>query len=189
MKQKLLERARGPNALRALFGVAFIESSVFPIPPDVMLIPMVLAKPERAWSYALWCAIASVLGGCLGYAIGWFAWDTIGEPLLDFYGKANAYAQFQAWFDKWGFWSVFGAGLTPFPYKVITITSGSVHLNFLAFTLASALSRSLRFFLVAGIVRLAGERAHDLIEKHFGWLTFAIFVLLIAGFVVIKFIH
>lgn len=189
MKQKLLDLARGPNAMRALFGVSFIESSVFPIPPDVMLIPMVLAKPEKAWRIALICTIGSVLGGCLGYAIGWFAWDSIGEPLLNFYGKADSYAQFQAWFDKWGFWSVFGAGLTPFPYKVITITSGSVQLNLLAFTAASILSRGLRFFLVAGIVRLMGERAHNLIEKHFGWLTFAIFVLLVAGFAAIKLVH
>ncbi|MBL4617614.1 MAG: DedA family protein [Robiginitomaculum sp.] len=189
MKQKLLDIARGKNALRGLFGVSFIESSVFPIPPDVMLIPMVLARPERAWLIAGVCTIASVLGGILGYFIGMFAWETIGQPVLELYGKQDSFDIFKEWFDKWGFWSVFGAGFTPFPYKVITMASGSVQLNFAAFIAASILSRGARFFLVAAVIRYAGDRARAQIEKHFGLITLAIFVLMILAIFSLKFIR
>ncbi len=189
MKQKLLEMARGKNALRALAGISFIESSVFPIPPDVMLIPMVLAKPERAWHIAAVCTIASVLGGLLGYGIGWFAWDSIGQPILEMYGKEDAYAAFKGWFDQWGFWAALGAGFTPFPYKVITITSGAVQLNFAVFLIASVLSRGGRFFLVAAVIRFAGDKARARIEQHFGLITFGLFAMLLAVFVGIKFLH
>jgi len=189
MKNKLLELARGKNALRALFGISFIESSVFPIPPDIMLIPMVLARPKRAWLIAGVCTLASVLGGVLGYAIGILAWETIGQPVLEFYGKQESYAVFKNWFEEWGFWAVFGAGFTPFPYKVITITSGSVHLNFLAFVAASVLARGGRFFLVAAIIRFAGERARVWIEKYFGWITLVLFVGALLGLFALKFIH
>ena len=189
MKSKLLEIARGKNALRGLFGVSFIESSVFPIPPDVMLIPMVMARPNNAWLIAGVCTLGSVLGGIFGYAIGWFAWETIGQPVLEIYGKQESYDVFKQWFEKWGFWSVFGAGFTPFPYKVITITSGSVHLNFLAFVVASVLARGARFFLVAAIIRIAGERAHGLIEKYFGWITLLLFAGAIAGLFALKLLH
>jgi membrane protein YqaA with SNARE-associated domain len=189
VKQKMLALARGPNALRALFGISFIESSVFPIPPDIMLIPMVLAKPERAWKIATVCTIASVLGGVFGYAIGMFAWETIGQPILEMYGKEDAYAKFKSWFDQWGFWAAFGAGLTPFPYKVITITSGAIHLNFAIFLIASVLSRGARFFLVAAVLRLAGERARECIEKYFGWLTLAMFALVLLGLCAVKLVH
>jgi len=189
MKQKLLQLARGKNALRVLFGVSFIESSIFPIPPDVMLIPMVLAKPERAWSIAAVCTLGSVLGGIFGYAIGWFAFDSIGQPVLEMYGKVQSYEVFKTWFEHWGFWAALGAGFTPFPYKVITITSGVVHLNFIIFLLASVLARSARFFLVAAVIRFAGDQARAQIEKHFGLITIAIFAVLGALFALIKLIH
>ncbi|VAV96847.1 FIG139438: lipoprotein B [hydrothermal vent metagenome] len=189
MKDKLLQMARGKNAMRSLFGVAFIESWIFPIPPDVMLIPMVLARPQAAWRIAGICTLASVLGGILGYGIGWFAFTSIGQPVLEIYGKVEAYEAFKNWFDQWGFWAAFGAGFTPFPYKVITITSGAVHLNFIIFMLASVLSRGGRFFLVAAIIRFAGDRARAQIEKHFGLITLALFVMLALVFIGIKYVH
>ncbi|MBL4596200.1 MAG: DedA family protein [Robiginitomaculum sp.] len=185
----MIEMAGGKNALRALFGVSFVESSVFPIPPDVMLIPMVLARPDRAWVIAGVCTLASVLGGLAGYAIGWFAWEALGQPILEMYGKQEAYDRFVTWFNEWGFWSVFGAGFTPFPYKVITITAGSVQLNLLAFFAASVLSRGARFFLVAAIIRFAGNRARDLIEKYFGWITFGLFAMALLAIFGLRFIH
>ena len=117
------------NALWMLAAVAFIESSVFPIPPDVLLIPMVLAARTKWFKYAVVCTIASVLGGYLGYSIGYFAYETIGLPILEFYGKAEKFAEFQGMYNDWGAWIVFGAGVTPFPYKVITIASGVTALD------------------------------------------------------------
>lgn len=181
--------ARGKNALRSLFGISFIESSVFPIPPDVMLIPMVLARPEKAWMIAGVCTLASVLGGVFGYVIGWLAWDSIGQPILEMYGKEDSYDVFKQWFENWGFMAVFGAGFTPFPYKVITLTSGSVQLNFAAFMVASVLSRGGRFFLVAAVIRFAGERARAKIEKHFGLITLALFVMLFFAFIGLQYIR
>ncbi len=188
MKSRLLDLARGKQAYPALAIVAFIESSVFPIPPDVMIIPMVLADRKKAWVIATIGTLASVAGGILGYMIGAFAWDTIGQPLLDLYGKQDSFETFRAWFEEYGFLTVFGAGLTPFPYKVITIASGFSHINLGIFMIASVIARGGRFFMVAALVRLLGDRAQDLIEQHFALLVSAIFGVVILGFVALKFI-
>jgi len=167
-----------------LAGVSFIESSVFPIPPDVMLIPMVVSKPERAWRYAFVCTIASVLGGILGYWLGWMFWDSLGQPLLDRLGKGDKIGALQTLYDEHGALAVFGAGLTPFPYKVITIMSGALKLNFGLFIAASVLARSMRFFLVAAIVKKFGSRAEDIIRKNFALATIVIFAALCALYAV-----
>lgn len=176
------------HALAALALVAFIESSVFPIPPDILIIPMVLAAREKAWRIALVCTAASVIGGLGGYGIGYFLYETVGGPLLEFYGYADKFRQFQSYYHEWGAWIVGGAGLTPFPYKVITIASGVANLDMVVFIVASVLSRGLRFFLVAGLLWYFGEPIRTFIEKNLGILTIVFFVLLLGGFVAIKFL-
>jgi len=176
------------HADRWLAAVSFIESSVFPIPPDVMLIPMVLADRARAWRIALICTIASVLGGLLGYAIGAFLFDQVGRPMLEFYGYTAKFDQFRATYADWGAWAVFIAGVTPFPYKVITILSGLASLDIWVFCIASVLARGFRFYLVAGLLWYFGEPIRAFIEKYLG-LLFTIFcLLLVGGFVVIRFV-
>ena len=176
------------NAKGALAAVAFVESSVFPIPPDVLLIPMVLAARAGAWIIAGWATIASVLGGLLGYAIGLFFYESIGQPLIEAYGYGGKFADFQGRYQEWGAWIVFIAGVTPFPYKVITITSGVVQLDILVFTIASVLARGLRFYVVAALLWYFGPPIRDFIEKRLG-LMFTIFcVLLVGGFVVARYL-
>ncbi len=170
------------HAVGALACVSFIESSVFPIPPDVLLIPMVLAARRRAWLIAAVCTLASVAGGAAGYGIGFFLFEGIGRPLLEFYGYMADFAAFQAQFNEWGAWIVAGAGLTPFPYKVITIASGVTALDPLVFMVASLLSRGLRFFLLAGLLWYFGPAIRGLIENHLGKLTMMFFALLLGGF-------
>lgn len=183
-----LDLAGHRHALSALALVAFVESSVFPIPPDVLIIPMVLAAREKAWKIAFVCTAASVLGGIFGYAIGALLFDQVGSPVLNFYGYAERFDQFSAYYNDWGAWAVFFAGLTPFPYKVITILSGVTGLDLLVFTIASILARGLRFFIVAGLLWYFGEPIRAFIEKRLG-ILFVIFVILLAGgFVLVKFV-
>ncbi|MGH6944670.1 MAG: YqaA family protein, partial [Geminicoccaceae bacterium] len=139
-----MAQAASPRALWILAALAFVESSIFPIPPDVLLIPMVLALPSRAWLIAGVCTLSSVAGGWLGYALGALLFETIGRPVLELYGDLDAFAAFQARYHEYGAWFVFGAGLTPFPYKVITIASGVTGLDLLTFTVASIFGRGLR---------------------------------------------
>ncbi len=157
-----MAQAEKPYALWMLALIAFVESSVFPIPPDVLLIPMVLAAPGRAWLIATLCTVSSVAGGMLGYAIGALLFEAIGRPILDFYGYASQFAEFQTWYNDWGAWIVFGAGLTPFPYKVITIASGVTGLNLATFMIASVLARGGRFFAVAALLWWFGEPIRQL---------------------------
>ncbi|MBL6946008.1 MAG: DedA family protein [Rhodospirillales bacterium] len=176
------------HAIWALGAVAFIESSVFPIPPDIMLIPMVLAARNRAWRIAAVCTVASVLGGALGYAIGFAAFEAVGQPLLDLYGYAPKFDQFRDYYNEWGAWAVFIAGVTPFPYKVITILSGLTGLDFVIFMVSSVFARGLRFFFVAGLLWYFGEPIRRFIEKYLNWLAVAFVVLLVGGFALVKFI-
>lgn len=178
--------AQTPYALWALAAVAFIESSIFPIPPDVMLIPMILAAPHRAWLYAGVCAVASVVGGMAGYAIGYGLFDAVGEPILAFYGKAGHIDTFRAEYAEWGAWAVLFAGLTPFPYKVITIASGAAHLNIWVFLVASIVARGLRFFLVAALLWRFGAPIRNFIERHFGLAVTLGFAVLLGGFALVK---
>lgn len=174
------------HAERALFGISFIESSVFPIPPDILLIPMCLADRLRAFRFAAICTIASVLGGLFGYAIGVFLFDTIGQWVLDVYGLGETFLSFESKFNEWGWWLVLMAGFTPFPYKVITIASGVFHLNLPIFIAASIISRGGRFFIEAGLLYLYGDKIRRFIDRYFGLLTILFFVLLLGGFAAIK---
>lgn len=174
------------HALWVLAAVAFIESSVFPIPPDVLMIPMIIARPNRAFLIAFVALVASVLGGLLGYAIGAFAFDTVGQPILASLGKADAMAEFNTRFNDLGFWAVLTAGVTPFPYKVITIMSGWTGMPLGTFIVTSILARALRFFVVAGLLWKFGAPIRDFIEKRLG-LMFTLFILaLIGGFFAVK---
>ena len=184
----MLNLASRRNAMYFLFAVAFIESSFFPIPPDVMLIPMVLAAPAKAWRIAGIATAASVLGGAFGYAIGVFFFDLIARPILTFYGYMHQFDVFKDFYHEWGAWIVFGAGITPFPYKVITIASGVVHLDFAVFMLASVVARGMRFYLVAWLLKKYGEPMKDYIEKNLGMLSVLFLLLLLGGFACIKFL-
>ena len=175
------------NSIWVLAAVAFIESSVFPIPPDILLIPMVLAARDRAWRFAAVCTIASVLGGLLGYVIGMFIYESAGLPLLELYGYADKFHEFSSRYNEWGAWIVFIAGLTPFPYKVITIASGVTELNLVIFTVASVLARGLRFYIVAALLWWLGPPVREIIEKRLGPVTIIFCVLLLGGFIVAKY--
>ena len=183
-----LSLARHPNALWALAFVAFIESSVFPIPPDVLMIAMIVARPSRAFVIAGVATVASVAGGLLGYWIGYGAFETLGRPVLEFYGKDAYFTEFQARYNEWGAWAVLIAGVTPFPYKVITILSGATALNLWVFLVASVIARALRFFIVAALLWKFGAPIRDFIERRLG-LVFSVFmVLLLGGFLAIRFL-
>jgi len=176
------------HALLALAVISFAESSVFPIPPDVLLIPMILAARERAWLIAGVCTAASVVGGVFGYTIGALLFDTLGQPIVEFYGYLDRYQEFQAGYEEWGAWIVAGAGFTPFPYKVITITSGVMQLDFGVFMIASIASRGARFFLVAALLWYFGPPIRSFIERYLAQLTILFFVLLFGGFVALRYL-
>jgi len=178
--------ARHPRAFPALCGLSFAESSFFPIPVDLMLLPMVQASPEKWWRLALWSSLFSVLGGIFGYFIGMLFFETIALPLLEMLGKTESMDTFRDSVNKHsGLW-VFGAGFTPFPYKVITIMSGAVPIGFGIFVAASTLSRTLRYLVVAGIVRLMGQQAEQWMKEHFAIFTVVSFGLLIALYMAYK---
>ena len=175
-----LSLAQHRHALWALAAVSFVESSFFPIPPDIVMIPMILARPSRAWLIAGVALIASVLGGLFGYAIGAFAFETIGQPILASLGKAHAMDEFSTRFNDMGFWAVLVAGITPFPYKVITIMSGWTGMPLVTFMATSVLARGLRFFIVAGLLWRFGAPIRGFIERRLP-LLFTIFVVLLLG--------
>lgn len=180
--------AAHPQALWVLAIVSFAESSVFPIPPDVLMIPMILARPSRAWLIAGVCLVASVLGGLLGYAIGAFAFEEVGRPIFEALGKVERIEQFNDRFNDFGFWPVLIAGITPFPYKVITIMSGWTGLPLGTFIITSIIARGFRFFIVAALLWKFGEPIKHFIEKRLGFM-FILFVLLLGGgFYVLKFL-
>lgn len=185
---RMMELSTHRHAIWVLAAVSFIESSIFPIPPDVILIPMVLAARNKAWKYAAVCTAASVIGGIAGYGIGYFLFDSIGRNIVNFYGYGAKFAAFQETYNQWGAWIVAGAGLTPFPYKVITIASGVTALNPLTFIIASVVSRGIRFFVVAALLWKFGAPIRTFIEKNLGRLTVAFFVLLFGGFLLIRYL-
>lgn len=183
-----MRSATHKRAPAALFGVSFIESSFFPIPPDVMLIPMVLANRAKAWWLAFLATAGSVLGGLFGYFIGFALFDIAGKPLLELYGALDQFHTFADQYNEYGAWIVFIFGVTPFPYKVITIASGATALNIGVFLLASIASRGLRFFVVAALLYWFGPAIRDFIEKRLG-LIFTLFVIcLIGGFAAARFL-
>ena len=183
-----LSMADHPHALWVLAFVAFVESSVFPIPPDILMIPMVLARPSRAWLIAGVAMVASVLGGLLGYTIGALAFEQIGAPILASLGKADAMAEFSTRFNDMGFWAVLTAGITPFPYKVITIMSGWTGMPLMTFMATSVLARGLRFFIVAGLLWQFGAPIRDFIEKRLALVFTLGVILLFGGFMLVRYL-
>jgi len=181
-----MAQATHPRALWILAFVAFVESSVFPIPPDVLIIPMILARPEQAWLIALVALVASVAGGIFGYVIGAFAFDQIGAPMLQAMGKGAAMEAFNTRFNDFGFWPVLIAGITPFPYKVITIMSGWTGLPLGTFIVTSIIARGVRFFLIAALLYKFGAPVRDFIERRLGLVFIVFVVLLLGGFYLVK---
>jgi membrane protein YqaA with SNARE-associated domain len=170
-----------PYALWLLGAISFAESSFFPIPPDTMLIPMSLARPTRAFGFAAWCTLASVAGGVLGYAIGALLYDTVGHWLISLYGYGNKVEEFRAAYAHWGSWIILLKGLTPIPYKIVTITSGFAGYNIWLFIIFSFIARGGRFYVVAFLLSRYGEQARTIIEERLGlWVTIGA-VVLVAG--------
>jgi len=182
---RMIDIAAGPNAIWALIAVAFAESSFFPIPPDILLIPMMLAQPRAAWRLAAVCMVASVVGGMLGYAIGYYGFDLIGRPILQFYHAMGSYDALKAGFARWGVWIIIIKGMTPIPYKLVTIASGVAHFDFAAFVGASIISRSLRFFLLAALLWWFGPAVREFIERRLMLVTSAFAVCLVGGFAIV----
>ncbi len=179
-----LSLAASPHAMWALAIVSFLESSVFPIPPHALLIPMVLARPEAWVRIALVCAGASVLGGALGYAIGAFAFEQAGRPVLEFYGYSGRFDEFALRYNSYGAWAVLIAGITPFPFKIITILSGATALSFPVFLISSIIARFAIFFLIAALLWWIGPPVRAFIERRLGLVTAVFTILLVGGFIV-----
>lgn len=177
--------AAHPHALAWLALIACIESIFFPIPPDVMIIPMVLAARDRAWKIAAVATAASAVGGVVGYGLGYFLYEEVGRPIIDFYGYAEKYAIFQGWYEEYGAWIVGAGGFTPIPYKVITIASGVVQLNFPTFLVVSVLSRGARFFIVSALLWRFGAPIRGFVEARLGLLALLFFIILFLGFIAV----
>jgi membrane protein YqaA with SNARE-associated domain len=178
-----LSLAESPRAVPSLAAVSFAESSFFPIPPDVVLLPMCLARPERAFYYAFVCTVASVAGGVAGYAIGYLLYETIGQTIIALYGYADKMGALRTFYEKWGWASVLIGGLTPVPYKLITILSGLLEYSLPLFILFSVIARSARFFALAAVLYIWGQPIKVFIDRYFTALTILFAVLLIGGFV------
>lgn len=185
--ERTKQLARHKHAVRALVLIAFFESFIFPVPTSVLLIAMVQSNRAKAWRYAFICAVASVCGAVIGYLIGWFAYETFAQPMLEKMGKTEDMEAFKGMVEQYQALAVFGAGLTPFPFKVITILSGMLHLNFFVFIAASIVARFTQFFLVASIVWKFGEQAEAVMKKHFAKFTFGFLALVVLGWVVWKY--
>ena len=184
----IMRQAAGPHAVPVLAFLSFLESSFFPIPPDVMLVPMCLANRRRALYYALVCTIASVLGGLLGYAIGYYLIESVGRSIIHFYGLDHAFESYQAMFKEWGLWIILIKGATPIPYKVVTIASGAASFDLTVFILASIVTRGVRFGAEAVLLWYYGEPIRAFIEKRLNQLTWIFLACLIGGFVAIRFV-
>jgi membrane protein YqaA with SNARE-associated domain len=178
-----VDAAHKPHAMWIMGGVAFAESSFFPVPPDVMLIPMALAYPRRAYVMAAWCTVASVLGGMVGYAIGALLYDSVGGWLIQLYGYGDKVETFREAYARWGAWIILLKGLTPIPYKIVTITSGFAGYNFGLFVVFSIIARATRFFFLAFLLHRYGERARHIIEKRLGLWVFLGAAVVVIGLV------
>ena len=183
---KTMQLAGHRQAIYFLAIVSFVEASFFPIPPDVMLIPMVLMHPSRAWLYALVATICSVLGGIFGYLIGAFSYEQFAQPILYTLGKEAEMANFSQKYNEIGLWAVITAGVSPIPFKVITIMSGATNLNFVVFVVASLVSRGIRFFIVAGLLNFYGHEIKIFIERYLNWVFLVFLILLLFGFIGLK---
>lgn len=184
----VLHWAETPYGTWALFVLAVFESSFFPIPPDVLLIALAVSIPSKSLKYAAVCTAGSLIGGCLGYIIGWQFMASVGERIIAFYGLTSKYEYIEVLYRQYDAWAIGIAGFTPIPYKVFTISAGAFKINFIIFIIASAVSRSARFFLVGGLIFLFGGKIQSFINRYFNLLAVAFTVLLIGGFVAVKFL-
>lgn len=182
-----MEWLESPYGIYALFVIAFVESSFFPIPPDVFLIALCIGLPKKSLRYAAVCAVGSTLGGAFGYGLGLWAMEGVGQPIIDWYGLGHKYDQVRHLYNEYDALAIFAAGFTPLPYKLFTITAGAFKINFATFMLASFFSRSLRFFLVALCIYYFGAPVRTYIERYFNILSIAFLVLLVGGFAAVKF--
>jgi membrane protein YqaA with SNARE-associated domain len=183
-----LHWAATPYALPALVVLSFAESSFFPVPPDVLLIALCFCNPQRWFSLAAWCTVASVAGGLLGYVIGWGLWEAVGLPIVRMYHGEAVVESVRVWYENYGFFGVLIAAVTPIPYKVFTIASGMMRFDLAQFVLASVLGRAMRFFLVAGLIRMFGARVKPFMERHFELAATALVALAVLGFAAIKYL-
>jgi membrane protein YqaA with SNARE-associated domain len=189
LREKMMSAARSPNAERALFAISFAESSFFPLPPDLMLGPMAAAEPKKWLRYAIVCTVASVLGGLLGYAIGMFLMDQVGRHILNFFGySGDREMELRAFYDQYGAWFIFLKGLTPIPYKLVTILSGALHFSLPIFIVASAITRGLRFTAVAWIFQKFGPQIAPIMEKRMGLVLVVVAIVIVAAVLALRFI-
>ncbi len=184
----MMRNAKGRYAWATLGGLTFAEASFFPIPTDIMLIPMVIADRQRAWALAAWCTLWSVLGGAAGYAIGVFLFDSLGQWLISIYGMGDDLVQFQQWYATYGAWVIIGKGFSPLPYKLVTIASGFAQYSFAMFMVLSVLTRGGRYFLVAGLLYWKGDVARRFIEKRLEATLFVFLLVIVSGFVAVKYL-
>ncbi len=184
----VLHWAETPYGSLALILLAFAESSFFPVPPDVLLIALAISIPKRSYFYALETTAASVTGGMLGYYIGMALMDIIGWKIIDFYNTRELFTELFKTFNEYNFWAVLIAAITPIPYKVFTISAGAANANFGVFMLASIIGRSIRFFAVGTMIYIFGEKIRSFIDKYFNWLSILFVILLIGGFLLIKYV-
>ena len=186
--RRLLLLAAGPRAPLWLAVIAFAEASFFPLPPDALLIPMALARPHRAWRLAAICTATSVVGGAFGYFIGFALYQAVAQPLLHAYGYEAAFERFRQTFAEYGFWVILLKGLTPIPYKIVTIASGAAGFNFAMFMLASVITRGARFFLIAALLRRFGDPVRVFVERRLTLVTSIALLGIVAGFVVLRYV-
>jgi len=177
-----------PGGVWALFLLAFAESSFFPIPPDILLIALCVGAHKKSFRFAAICTLGSILGGMVGYGIGYWGYEVIGQPIVDFYHGQPIMDKIKAWYDTYGFWGNLAAAVTPLPYKVFTIASGVFEFHFASFLTASIIGRSLRFFCVGGLIYFVGPKVKGFIDKYFDWLAIGGMILLIGGFALLKLI-
>ncbi len=184
----IMRIAEGPNALLALVGVSFAESSFFPLPPDTLLVPMILAQRQRAFVLAAWCTAASVVGGMFGYAIGSLLYESLGKWIINLYGYGQSIETFRDTYAQWGAWIILLKGLTPIPYKLVTLASGFAGYNFGLFVVLSIITRGLRFFLVAGLLYFYGEPIRGFLERRLEAVALGTVVIIVSGFVIVKYV-
>jgi membrane protein YqaA with SNARE-associated domain len=181
-----LKHADSPKAFRSMCMISFAESSFFPLPPDLLMIPMILANRSLAWKLAFWGTISSVLGGIFGYAIGYFLFSTLGEWIINSYGFQSTMDSFHQGFAKWGFWIIVLKGLTPIPYKLVTIASGVAQYHFGLFVVASVIARAFRFYLLAALLWFFGPLAKNIIEKYLTLFLLGSLIIIVGGFLIVK---
>lgn len=185
---RILQLSARKDAVWWMAGVSFAESSFFPLPPDIMLVPMCLSEPKKLWRYANICALASLIGGLFGYAVGFYLFESVGRLIIDFYNAQDSFQRFQDMFAEFGPWFLILKGVTPIPYKLLTITAGFAHLDLTVFILCSIVARFSRFYMIAILLHFYGPQVRDIIEKRLMLVTTVLLVIVIGGLLSFKFV-